>query len=314
MLPTLLDAALDRLIAPGYSRLGYAARAAAWHDSDPAPDALAGRTVVVTGATSGIGLAAAEGVARLGATTILVGRNAEKLETAARSLRATVPSAGFRTEVADLSTMASVRELAARLRAGEPLHAVVHNAGVMLRERTETAEGNEATLATHVLGPHLLTRLLSPTPARTIWVSSGGMYAQKLDVTDPQFTQDYNGTTAYAKTKRMQVVLAQEWAQRLRGSGVVHAMHPGWVNTPGLSEGLATFSRLTRPILRTPSEGADTIVWLASADDPAASTGRFWHDRRPRPTHFLPRTRESAADRATLWDLCERLTRAEVGD
>lgn len=308
MLPTLLDSALDRLIAPGYSRLGYLARSAAWSDSDPAPGALAGKTVVVTGATAGIGYAAAEGVARLGATTVLVGRNEERLENAARTLRATVPSAGFRTEVGDLSSLASVRALAARLRDGEPLHAVVHNAGVMLHERTVTDEGNEATLATHVLGPHLLTRLLSPTPARTIWVSSGGMYAQKLDVSDPQFTQDYNGTTAYAKTKRMQVVLAQEWAQRLRGEGVVHAMHPGWVATPGLTDGLATFAKLTKPILRPPAQGADTIVWLAAADEPAASTGRFWQDRRPRPTHYLAKTRESPEDRARLWDLCERLT------
>jgi NAD(P)-dependent dehydrogenase (short-subunit alcohol dehydrogenase family) len=106
----------------------------------------------------------------------------------------------------------------------------------------------------------------------------------------------------------MQVVLAQEWAQRLRDEGVVHAMHPGWVDTPGLVEGLATFHRLTRPILRTPEEGADTIVWLAAADEPGRSTGRFWQDRRPRPTHYLSRTREDAADRAALWALCEELT------
>jgi NAD(P)-dependent dehydrogenase (short-subunit alcohol dehydrogenase family) len=309
MLPKLIDATLDRLVVPGYSRLGYAARAAVWHDSDPGPGALAGKTVVVTGATSGIGQAAAEGVARLGATTVLVGHSEERLEDAARMLRATVPSAGFRTELADVSSLAAVRELARRLNGGESLHAVVHNAGVMPHERAETDEGNELTLATHVLGPHLLTRLLSPTPARTIWVSSGGMYAQKLDVSDPQLTQGhYNGTTAYAKTKRMQVVLAQEWAQRLRGEGVVHAMHPGWVATSGLTDGLATFAKVTRPILRTPAEGADTIVWLAAAPEAAASTGRFWHDRCPRPTHYLPRTCESAADRAALWDLCERLT------
>jgi NAD(P)-dependent dehydrogenase (short-subunit alcohol dehydrogenase family) len=310
MLPTLLDATLDRLVAPGYSRLGYAARAAAWHDSDPPPDALAGRTVVITGATSGIGTAAAQGVARLGATTVLVGRDAERLQATARSLRALVPSAGFRTEVADLSSRTAVRELARRLAEGDPLHAVVHNAGVMAHERTETGEGIEVTLATHVLGPHLLSRLLRPAPARTIWVSSGGMYAQKLDVTDPQSTRSpYNGTTAYAKTKRMQVVLAWEWAQRLRGEGVVHAMHPGWVDTPGLAEGLSTFHTLAKPVLRTPAEGADTIVWLAAADDAAASTGRFWHDRRPRPTHYLARTREAAQDRAALWELCEELTR-----
>lgn len=309
MLPRFADTALDRLIAPGYSRLGYAARSALWADTDPAPDALAGKTVVVTGATGGIGLAAAEGVARLGAATILVGRSEERLQQAASTLRGRLPQAGFRLEVGDLSSLASVRDLAGRLTLAAPaLHAVVHNAGVMPPERTTTAEGNELTLATHVLGPHLLSRLLRPAPARTIWVSSGGMYAQRLDLSDIQSVDDYKPATAYAKTKRMQVVLAQEWAQRRRGEGVVHAMHPGWVDTPGLVEGLSTFHKLTKPILRTPAQGADTIVWLVAGEEPGRTTGGFWHDRRARPTHYLPLTHEDAADRSALWELCEDLT------
>ena len=93
-----------------------------------------------------------------------------------------------------------------------------------------------------MLGPHLLSRLLQDRPpARTIWISSGGMYAQRLDASDLQFTAgEFNGTTAYARTKRMQVVLAKEWARRTPAPAVVHAMHPGWVDTPGLAADLRT--------------------------------------------------------------------------
>jgi NAD(P)-dependent dehydrogenase (short-subunit alcohol dehydrogenase family) len=153
-----------------------------------------------------------------------------------------------------------------------------------------------------VLGPHLLTRRLAPE--RVIWVSSGGMYAQKLRVDDLEYRDgEYNGTTAYARTKRMQVVLSELWArERWSASG-----HPGWVDTPGIAHSLPTFGRVTRPILRTTQQGADTFVWLAAA---AVPSGRFWHDRRPRPTHYLPFTRESAEDRRTLWDFVEEASGA----
>src|SRR4051812_25986470 len=258
MLPAALDTALDRTIVPGYSRIGYAMRSRAWGDSEPAGDALSSKLVAITGPTGGIGLAAAHGAKALGAQVLLIGRNPDKTQRLAAELDAEV-------EIADMSVLSSVRALAQRLETRE-LHALVHNAGVMTDRRTETPEGNEVTFATHVLGPHLLSRLLlDRPPARTIWVSSGGMYAQRLDASDLQFAHgDFNGTTAYARTKRMQVVLAEEWAKRTPRPGVVHAMHPGWVDTPGLAADLKTFHQLTRPILRPPAEGADTIVWLAA--------------------------------------------------
>ena len=167
----------------------------------------------------------------------------------------------------------------------------------MPAERTETAEGHELALATHVLGPHLLTRRLRPE--RVIWVSSGGMYTQKLRVDDLEYRSgEYSGTTAYARTKRMQVVLAELWAREL----VSASGHPGWVDTPGIAHSLPKFKRVARPILRTTQQGADTFVWLAAADVP---NGRFWHDRRPRPAHYLPFTRESPAERRALWDYAE---------
>jgi dehydrogenase/reductase SDR family member 12 len=136
------------------------------------------------------------------------------------------------------------------------------------------------------------------------------MYTQRLHLDDLQMERgEFDGTVAYARTKRAEVVLTELWAQRLEGSGVVvHAMHPGWADTPGVRSSLPTFYKSTRPLLRTPEQGADTIVWLAAAAEPARSTGGFWHDRRRRPTHRLPWTRESVAEREALWAACERLT------
>jgi dehydrogenase/reductase SDR family member 12 len=176
---------------------------------------------------------------------------------------------------------------------------------VMPPERGETSEGHELTLATHVLGPHLLTTLLEAE--RSIWVSSGGMYAQKLVTDDLEYLKGkYTGVTAYARTKRMQVVLAGEWARRGEHAS---SGHPGWVDTPGIADSLPLFKTLTRPILRTPEQGADTFVWLAGADVPA---GRFWHDRAARPEHYLGLNRESEAERRTFWDAIEGLSGASA--
>jgi dehydrogenase/reductase SDR family protein 12 len=309
MLLRPVDTALDRLIAPGYTSVGYALRRRGW---TPLPEgALTGRVALVTGAGSGIGLAATAGLAALGARVHLVVRDRRRGERAETEVAARVPGADLRLELCDVSDLAGVRAFAeqARERIGRP-DVLVHNAGVLAERRTETDEGNELTLATHVLGPHLLTALLGA--GRVIWVSSGGMYAQRLPADDLQYRAgEYRGATAYARAKRMQVVLAEEWARRLEPEGaVVHSMHPGWVDTPGLASSLSRFHRLTRPLLRTPEQGADTIVWLAAAAEPGRTTGRFWHDRRPRPTHYLPRTREDPADRAALWRACVELTGA----
>jgi NAD(P)-dependent dehydrogenase (short-subunit alcohol dehydrogenase family) len=122
--------------------------------------------------------------------------------------------------------------------------------------------------------------------------------------------------TAYAETKRAQVVLAGLWAEELRGAAVaVHAMHPGWADTPAVSSSLPRFHRVTRKILRTPAEGADTVVWLAARPGDGEGRGRFFgegrgrffFDREERRTHLLPFTRESEEDRRAYWKLCEQL-------
>ena len=121
-------------------------------------------------------------------------------------------------------------------------------------------------------------------------------------------TTRYDGVLAYAETKRAQVVLSELWAEAFGNTRVVsNAMHPGWAETPSVKSSLPRFHRLTRPFLRTPAEGADTVVWLAASPAAGTHTGEFFFDRRPVGTHWLLGTRESETDRSWLWDRCEKL-------
>jgi NAD(P)-dependent dehydrogenase (short-subunit alcohol dehydrogenase family) len=313
----LLDRALDGAVLPGYTNLGYRLRRRGWGDTEL--ERMDDRVALVTGATSGLGLAAAGALARLGAGVRLLARDAERGEQARERVIERSGDADVEVVLCDLSDLGDIRRFAAAFSARESrLDVLVNNAGVLPAERTVTADGLELAFATNVAGPFLLTKLLldllrSSAPSRMVNVSSGGMYTQRLHVDDLQMERErYDGTVAYARTKRAEVVLTELWARRLEGSGVVvHAMHPGWADTPGVRASLPRFHRLTRPLLRTPEQGADTIVWLAAAAEPARSTGGFWHDRRRRPTHRLPWTRESAAEREALWAACERLTSSE---
>ena len=314
VIASALDWVLDRTVVAGYTRLGYQLRSAAWGDAVlPSMD---GRTVLVTGATSGLGLAAAEGFASLGASVRLLARNRSRGDSARYEIVARSGNRDVQLDLCDLSDLSAVRGFAERLREAAPrLDVLVNNAGVLPRERSRSVDGIELTFATNVLGPFLLTNLLIPlleqsAPARIINVSSGGMYTQRIHADDLQSSRGkFDGATAYAQTKRAQVVLTEMWSERLAGTGVVvHAMHPGWADTPGLETSLPRFYNATRRLLRTPAQGADTIVWLGAAAEPACRSGGLWHDRRERPTHRVSWTRETAEDRERLWAECERLS------
>jgi dehydrogenase/reductase SDR family protein 12 len=300
-----LDTVLDRTVVPGYTRIGYALRRRGWDRDDPRPGSLTGKAVVVTGGSSGLGKAAAGAMARLGATVHLVVRDLAKGRDAVTDIRGEVPGSEILLHRCDVSDLSSVRAFASTLReSAERVDVLVHNAGAMPPSRQETADGHEVALATHVLGPVLMTELLRPVlnGARVVVVSSGGMYAQKLAASDPEFREgEYSGTVAYARTKRMQVALAPVLQERWAVDGIaLHTMHPGWADTPGVVTSLPVFHTVMGPLLRDPATGADTIVWLA-ATDPAPDGGRFWMDRAPRPEHYLRRTRESSADLDRLW-------------
>jgi dehydrogenase/reductase SDR family member 12 len=316
-LPRLLDAALDRLVIPGYSRLGFIARSAGW--SRLPREALTGRTIAVTGSSGGLGEATVAGLVGLGAAVEMVVRDRGRGEAARDRVLAAHPGAQVTVACCDLSDLDDVRRYAADARDRLiALHGLVHNAGVLPDARTETAAGHELCLATHVLGPFLLTRELLPllragsppdrpgSPARVVFVSSGGMYTASLRTDDPEFREGkFSGGAAYARTKRMQVVLAELLADDLAGAGVaVHSMHPGWADTPGVAGSMPGFRRITGPLLRTVDQGADTAVWLQAAREPGQCSGVFWHDRVPRPTHYLPGGEEAPEARAGLWALC----------
>jgi dehydrogenase/reductase SDR family member 12 len=288
----VVDAALDRSVFLGYTKVGSRLRRM-WWPADPSPRALVGKRVVVTGATAGLGEAMAKSFARLGATVHLLGRNPDKVKHSSGLVRGQVPGAVVIDEVCDVGDLDAVRAwtdgLLGRV---DALHGLVHNAGVMPKERGETPQGHELQLACHVLGPHLITERLLPLldnadGSSVVFVSSGGMYSASLDAQDMESTQaDYDGVRVYAKTKRMQVVLADAWAERLAGSDVrVESMHPGWAATPGVAEALPTFQKLTAPLLRDASDGGDTAVWLV-ATRPISEPPHLWHDRRQRPSTF----------------------------
>ena len=275
-----------------------------------------GKVVLVTGATAGLGRAAAEGFAALGASVRLLARDAGRGEDARAAISEATGNDDVRVGIGDMSDMASVRHFAEEFLATEErLDVLVNNAGVLPQERTVSADGYELAFATNVLGPFLLTELLLPllresAPARIVNVSSGGMYTERIRVDELQTERlEFDGPAVYARTKRAQVILTELLGERLAGTGVVvHAMHPGWADTPGVQTGLPRFHAVTKPLLRSAEQGADTIVWLGAADEPAHSTGGFWHDRRLRPTHRMSSTRETPADRTALWDACERLS------
>lgn len=319
-LATAADTVLDRSVVLGYTKLGSQIRRLWWPD-DPPPRAMAGKRVVVTGATAGIGEAMAESFARLGATVHLLGRDEQKVRRSAGKIRGAVSGAVVIEEVCDVSDLDAVRAWTADLSARiDALHGLVHNAGVMPKERTETPQGHETQLACHVLGPQLMTEKLLPLlraadGASVVFMSSGGMYTTPLSADDLESRDgEYNGVRVYARTKRMQVVLAAQWARRLEGTGVrVESTHPGWVETPGVAEALPAFRRLTRPLLRDAADGADTAVWLV-ATRPDSGAGHFWHDRAQRPTTFGWQRREDPAEVAKFLDEVSRLTLQSTAD
>ena len=308
----LVDAALDRSVVGGYSKFGYAMRRrlSNWPD-DPPAGALVGREALVTGASSGLGKQSCADLAGLGARVHLVVRNLQKGEVVRRELLEQLPDSEFVLWRCDVSDLRDVERFCQEYAAESGrLDVLVHNAGVMPAQRTESAQGHELAMATHVLGPLRLTESLRPQLAvsgssRVVLVTSGGMYAQQLPVTDPEYRRGgYHGATAYARSKRVQVALLPVLTRRWSADGIsVHAMHPGWADTPGIADSLPLFHRVTRPILRDDSEGADTTAWLAAAEPPPPS-GMLWQDRRPRPEHVVPWTKETESAQQSMWQWC----------
>ena len=315
-----LDTVLDATLVLSYGNTGYKLRQATlWNSADLAVD-LTSKVGAITGANSGIGLATARQLARRGATVYLLVRNLERGAAAQAHICKEAGHSRVYLEAIDLSSLAAVRACADRIKAQTSrLDILINNAGDAFEQRQLSIDGVESTFATNVLGPFVLTTALLPllqasAPARVINVLSGGLYLAKLDMNDVQFERKkYDELMAYAQSKRALLMLTELWAEQLKSSGVtVNGMHPGWVDTPLLQTGLPAFRQSLRAILRTPDEGADTIVWLATARQVASITGRFWFDRRERGTHKIILTKSSRADYRQLWRECVRLMQTVI--
>lgn len=275
----------------GFGRGGFARHLAA--GPPLTPRALSGVSLI-TGATAGLGRAAAEALAPLGTRPLVWGRNAQRGQQVS-------DATGGSFQAVDLGDLDAVAEAAGQVEG--PLDAVVLNAGAMPHSRQLTPQGHELIWGSQVLGHLLLLRtlhrrgLLSPT-TRVVWVSSGGMYLQRLSLDDLRRDGRYQRHTVYANAKRAQLVLQEVLAERWPTVWSA-AMHPGWADTGGVQHSMPWFRRITRPILRDAAQGADTIVWLVAHDDPGPS-GRFWFDRAQAPTEPVPGTATSPSMRQEL--------------
>ncbi|CAB4885057.1 unannotated protein [freshwater metagenome] len=309
----IVDTLIELPVITSYTRLGPAVRRRLDHWVPLASYDLTGRVIVLTGATSGLGLAAAREFAGRGASLVVVGRDRDKTQRVRDELAAGSGNDNVDLALADMGNLAQVRALGADLLSRfARIDVLIHNAGALSDTYSLSPEGIETTVASQVVGPFVLTtllldRLAGSAPSRVITMASGGMYSQPLCVSNLEMGEpEYKGATAYARAKRAQVTLNEMWALRHAGGGVrFHAMHPGWADTPGVQESLPTFQRVMGPLLRTPLEGADTLVWLAADDGlPLSTNGAFWLDRRRRSLHLLPSTRRSDTpeQRSRLWD------------
>ena len=252
---------------------------------------MKGAVCVVTGATSGIGKAAATALARLGATVVLVGRDRGRAEAAAAEI-APVSASPPRAEVADLASLEQVRGLAGRLGGLERIDVLINNAGLMLGERRTTPDGLEHVFALNHLAPFLLTslllnRLTASAPARIVTVSSGAHAGGRIDFDDLQGERSYSGQRAYSQSKLANVMFTYELARRLDGTGVTATVcHPGVVRTSfGAEDQAAHFAvmiRVARLFMKTPAQGAATPLYLASSPEVEGVTGRYYASRKPK--------------------------------
>ena len=308
---TFLSNALDAAVVPGFSRIGYAIRKCLGNWQPISTFDLRGKTVVITGPTSGLGEQVARQLAVTGANLVLVARNEEKC---GRVIEEITPLCTGNKPVfvrAEMGDLESVRSACAAIQQQfAHVDVLIHNAGALLNTRQISPQGIEQTIASHVVGPFLMTTLLLPlmNGGRVVTVSSGGMYTSALPVFANGESLElpahkYGGSKQYAIAKRAQVTLAEMWAAREPNTEFV-SMHPGWADTPGVQESIPGFRRVTAPILRSASEGADTIAWLAAVQPLPGKSGSFWSDREIRSIHKSSRTKknDTTSFRTALWE------------
>jgi retinol dehydrogenase-12 len=275
-----------------------------------------GKRVVITGATNGIGLAAAKAMAAQGAAVTMVGRSPERTAEAVAAVEEAAPGAQVDALIADLSLQSEVSRLAALLAdRPERIDVLVNNAGAMFGHRQVTSEGIEATWALNHLAPFLLTNLLlerlkSNPPARIVTTASDAHKREHLPFDDLMVERSYKGFRRYGQTKLANIAFTSELARRLEGSGVTaNCYHPGLVNTGfnhNNSKGASVMMTLIKPFAATPEKGADTLVWLALSPEAAAENGGYFFARK----RMSPSTE---AQDPEVWRRLWEVSRQETG-
>jgi NAD(P)-dependent dehydrogenase (short-subunit alcohol dehydrogenase family) len=315
---TFLSNALDAAVVPGFSKIGYAIRKRLGNWQPISSFDLRGKTVVITGPTSGLGEQVARQLAPTGANLVLVARNEQKCARVIDEIASLCTGDKPIFVRAEMGDLESVRSACTAIQQQfTHIDVLIHNAGALLNTREISPQGIEQTVASHVVGPFLMTTLLLPllNGGRVVTVSSGGMYTSALPVFNSGETLEmpahkYGGSKQYAIAKRAQVTLTEMWAAREPRTEFV-SMHPGWADTPGVQESIPGFRRVTAPILRSASEGADTIAWLAVVSPLPKASGTFWSDREVRPTHKTPQSKkiDTESNRQALWQYVENLSK-----
>jgi retinol dehydrogenase 14 len=272
---------------------------------------MAGKSVLVTGGTGGIGKATAIGLAALGARVGITGRDQARAAAAAAGIRAATGNAAVDAFAADMSAQAQVRRLAAQVAGTYPrLDVLVNNVGGFWAHRHVTADGLEYTFALNHLAPFLLTNLLldrltASAPARIVTVSSGAQAQGRIDFDDLQGERNYSGQRAYSQSKLANVMFTYELARRLEGTGVTATvLHPGVVRTSfGAEDQAAHFAvliRMARPFMKTAAQGAATPVYLACSPQVEGVTGRYFANRKPK---TAAKTAYDTTAAARLWQV-----------
>ena len=310
-LASTIDQVLEATIVGSFTASGIAARKrlADWNSFSP----MAGSNVLVTGGTSGIGRATAAALYGLGADVIITSRSRDRADSVSGEIDEADGDGSVRGAALDTADFGSINALVDEVVAEfGTIDVLVNNAGALTDEYQTNNDGMELTLASHLVGPYHLTTSLRPhlnAGARVLWMSSGGMYTQGLEVDALEMSEDdFRGAVAYARAKRGQVELVAQLGPEWAPEVVMHAMHPGWVDTDGVDQGLPGFSKIMGPLLRSAEQGADTMVWLASGGGDDESPGSFFLDRKPRGTAYLPGTSTDDAERQKLIEWLELVT------
>ncbi len=280
-----------------------------------ASSSVQGKTILITGATNGIGRVAALELAKMGAQVVIVGRNQARIDETIKEIK---DKAGVAVEAikGDLSVMSGVRQVASDFRSRHNrLDVLINNAGAIIGSREETSEGNEMTFALNHLNYFLLTELLldllkASAPSRIVNVSSDAHVGAKINFDDIQSKQySMGGMRAYGQSKLMNLLFTYELAKKLAGTGVtVNALHPGVVAT-GFGHNNGGVMNLVMNVMHlfalTPEQGADTIIYLASSPEVEGVTGKYFVKRKVKQSSAESYD-EAAAKR--LWDISEQIT------